>query len=212
MKNLSPLFDSLLTEMPLFLVIQLSLILSYLLGSISFSVLFAHMMRLPDPRFSGSGNAGATNMLRTGSRLAAFLTLMGDLFKGVLPVFLVCRYKPDPLVIDAAMLGVFFGHLYPIYFEFKGGKGVATTIGILIGLHWPLGLSMAGLWLVTLAVTRISSLAALLTAAVSPIVTYFWLGKASAIPITVIAVFQFWKHRSNIQRLLSHNEPKVGVG
>jgi glycerol-3-phosphate acyltransferase PlsY len=209
MKDIFLFLDSLPAEALPFLIVKLTFVFSYLIGSISFSILCARMMGLPDPRSIGSGNAGATNVLRTGNKVAAALTLTGDLLKGVLPVALACHYSQDPLVIGAAMLGVFFGHLYPIFFGFKGGKGVATTVGILIGLHWPLGLSMAGLWLTTLAITRISSLAALLTAAVSPIATYFWLGKASAIPVTIIAFFQFWKHRSNIKRLLSRKEPHV---
>lgn len=160
----------------LFLIIKLTFVFSYLIGSISFSIICARMMGLPDPRSIGSGNAGATNVLRTGNKLAAALTLAGDSLKGILPVLLACHYSQDVRVISAAMLGVFFGHLYPLYFDFKGGKGVATTVGILIGLHWPLGLSMAGLWLTTLAITRTSSLAALLTAAIAPIATYLSLG------------------------------------
>jgi glycerol-3-phosphate acyltransferase PlsY len=209
MKDLFLFLDALPADAVPYLIIKLTFVFSYLIGSLSFSIICARLMGLPDPRSIGSGNAGATNMLRTGNKLAAALTLIGDLLKGVLPVFMASHYSQDIQVISAAMLGVFFGHLYPLYFGFKGGKGVATSVGILIGLHWPLGLSMAGLWLGTLAITRVSSLAALITAAISPIATYFWLGKDFAITVMIIAILQFWTHRSNIQRLLSHKEPTV---
>lgn len=209
MQDLSHFFSLFFSNAHNPISILLVFVVSYLIGSISFSILSSKIMGLPDPRSIGSGNAGATNVLRTGSKLAAFLTLAGDLLKGVLPVLLTSHYSHDPWIIGSAMLGVFFGHLYPIYFGFRGGKGVATTVGILIGLYWPLGLSMAALWLVTLAITRISSVAALLTAAIAPFATYFWLGKAFAIPIAIIAILQFWKHRSNIRRLLSNKEPQV---
>ncbi len=209
MKDLFLFLDAFPAALMAYLIIKLIFVLSYLIGSLSFSIICARLMGLPDPRSTGSGNAGATNMLRTGNKLAAALTLMGDLLKGVLPVFMVTHYSQDIRIIGAAMLGVFLGHLYPLYFGFKGGKGVATSVGILMGLHWPLGLSMASLWLGTLAITRVSSLAALLTAAISPLATYLYLGKDLAVFLMIIAILQFWTHRSNIQRLLNHQEPKV---
>jgi glycerol-3-phosphate acyltransferase PlsY len=209
MKNLFIFLDAFPPVALPFLMAKITFIFAYLIGSLAFSIISARIMGLPDPRTIGSGNAGATNMLRTGNKLAAAITLIGDLLKGVLPVGVACHYSQNPIIISAAMLGVFFGHLYPIFFGFKGGKGVATTVGILIGLHWPLGLTMAGIWLATLAITRISSLAALVTAFISPIMTYYWIGTAFAVPVLVIALLQFWKHRSNIERLLTNKEPSV---
>jgi len=181
----------------------------YLIGSISFSIIISHMLVLPDPRTIGSGNAGATNVLRTGNKLAAFLTLLGDLLKGFLPVLLVRLYDHDIWVVSAAMLGIFFGHLYPLYFNFQGGKGVAATVGILIGLDYVLGLALAAFWVVIVAITRYASIGSLLLAIVSPVATYFWLGKLWAIPVLIISIFQIYKHWVNLYRLMHGQESKI---
>lgn len=186
-------------------------VLAYLLGSLSFAVLVSRAFGLPDPRSHGSGNPGATNMLRTGRKSAAALTLLGDMAKGWLAVWLAgylsVRYQLPGWVVYAAAVAVFLGHLYPVFFGFKGGKGVATAVGVLFAISPWLGLACLLAWVTVFAITRISSLAALVAAAVAPIFGYYLLGDVIALAaLSVLTVLIFWRHRANIKRLLAGEE------
>ncbi|MEQ1667601.1 MAG: glycerol-3-phosphate 1-O-acyltransferase PlsY [Sulfuriferula sp.] len=186
------------------------LVLAYLLGSLSFAVLVSRGFGLPDPRSHGSGNPGATNMLRTGRKSAAVLTLLGDMAKGWVAVWLAgyvaVQFNLAHEVIYGAALAVFLGHLYPVFFGFKGGKGVATAVGVLFALSPMLGLVCLLVWVAVFAVTRVSSLAALLAALVAPIFAYFRMDSAAVVALTVLTALIFWRHRANIARLLAGQE------
>ena len=190
-------------------------IASYLLGSISFAVVVSRAFRLPDPHEYGSGNPGATNVLRTGNKAAAVLTLLGDGVKGWLAVFLAgmagaARDAPG-WVVAAAALAVFVGHLYPVFHGFAGGKGVSTAAGIVYALHWPLGLVLMTTWLVMAVGFRISSLAALTAAAVMPVGGFYFFGNSpTAWVLVVIAALLFWRHRTNLRQLLEGKEKAIG--
>ena len=140
----------------------------YLFGSISTAILTCKLMGLPDPRTEGSGNPGATNVLRLGGKQAAFLTLCGDMLKGLVPVLVGHALHATPFILAATALAAFLGHLYPVFFSFQGGKGVATALGVLFGLYWPVGLSVAGIWLLMAFLFRISSLSALTAMLLAP--------------------------------------------
>ena len=180
---------------------------AYLIGSIATAILVGRAMGLGDPRQSGSGNPGATNILRIGGKKAAALTLCGDLIKGVIPVVVARWLGAEGWILAAVALATFLGHLYPVYFGFRGGKGVATAMGILLALMPLLGLSVLGVWIVVFAVMRVSSLAALL-AATSSIPLVFALSASSSLHalIIVLVILILWRHRSNIQRLLDGRE------
>jgi len=168
-------------------------------------------MGLPDPRKDGSRNPGTTNVLRLGGKKAAAITLLGDMLKGLLPTALAVSWIGTPEAISAAALGSFLGHLYPIWFDFVGGKGVATALGAVFGASWFCGLLAAGTWLLVLAVGRISSLSALTTFAAVPI--YIWMASGSTIltlTFILISAMLYWRHRANIQRILKGEEPRVG--
>ncbi len=184
---------------------------AYLLGSISSAVLVARAMGLPDPRTQGSGNPGATNMLRVGGKKAAAITLLGDALKGLLPMLLAHALGMAPGMLALTGLAAFLGHLYPLFFGFRGGKGVATALGVQFGLHWLIGLSVALLWLLVAKVGRISSLAALVSMALAPLVVWMvWPAKELVAMQTVITLLLFWRHRSNIRNLLEGKEKKIG--
>ncbi|HET7096527.1 MAG TPA: glycerol-3-phosphate 1-O-acyltransferase PlsY [Casimicrobiaceae bacterium] len=190
-------------------------VVAYLLGSISFAVVASRMFGLPDPHSYGSRNPGATNVLRTGNRKAAVLTLAGDGAKGWLAVFLAQTLGPICGVADwtvpAVALAVFLGHLFPVFHRFAGGKGVATAAGIVFALHWPLGVALGALWLVMAFGFKISSLAALTTAALLPPGAFYVFGNSPLAWATVaIAVLLFWRHRTNIRQLLSGRETTIG--
>ncbi len=184
---------------------------AYLIGSLSFAVIVAKLMGLPDPRSFGSGNPGATNMLRTGKKTAALLTLLGDLAKGWLAVWLAgllgAKFGIQILAMHAAALAVFLGHVYPVFFGFKGGKGVATALGILLALNPWLGLATLAVWASVFAVTRLSSLAAL-TASISAPFFGAWLtgSRITILTLCLITALLIWRHRANIQRLLLGEE------
>ncbi|MFN3919076.1 MAG: glycerol-3-phosphate 1-O-acyltransferase PlsY [Methylohalobius sp.] len=182
----------------------------YLLGSVSSAVIVCKLWGLPDPRTTGSYNPGATNVLRIGSKQAAFVTLLGDVLKGFLPVALARWFEADPAIAAAAGLAAFFGHLYPVFFGFQGGKGVATALGVLTGIHWGLGLLLAGTWLVVAKLSKISSLAALTAAVLSPLYAY-WIVRTPWIT-AMVAVMAGWlilRHRDNIRRLLHGEEDRI---
>jgi glycerol-3-phosphate acyltransferase PlsY len=193
----------------------LLLIAAYLLGSISFAILVARIYGLPDPRSHGSGNPGATNMLRTGKKSAAALTLLGDALKGYLAVILAqwvsTRYGLPSYVPYLAALAAFLGHLYPVFFGFKGGKGVATALGVLLALDIRLGGLTILTWAVVFAITRVSSLSALVAATLAPVFGYYLLGHGPetrflAGILSVLSLLVLARHRSNIRKLISGEE------
>jgi len=184
---------------------------AYLLGSLSSAVIVAKLMGLRDPREVGSKNPGATNILRYGGKKAAIATLAGDVLKGVIAVLIARWISSDPMIISLAMVGAFLGHLYPVFFGFKGGKGVATALGAYLGLNLWLGLSVVGTWLLMAFVTRYSSLSALVAIAAAPFYTWYFLDhQYFIIAVVVIAVVLYWRHRSNIRNLLTGKENKIG--
>lgn len=184
---------------------------AYLLGSIAFGILVSRLFGLPDPRTVGSGNIGATNVMRSGKKLAAFLTLAGDVFKGWLPVWLALQSNMLMWVVAASGLAVFFGHLYPIFYKFRGGKGVATALGVMLGISPTLALAAVVTWLVVFLISRYSSLAALVAALFAPVYAWFLLPYQLYIgAIAVMSIFLIWRHRSNIQKLLAGTEAGFG--
>jgi glycerol-3-phosphate acyltransferase PlsY len=192
------------------LTLILFCLLAYCIGSISSAVLVCRLAGLPDPRSSGSKNPGATNVLRMGGKKAAIATLLGDVIKGVIPVVVAMQFDPRPEFVGPVMLAVFLGHLYPIFFNFQGGKGVATAIGAILALSWPAGLIVVGVWLLIFLISRISSLSALIAAALAPFCVGCLVGYLYAVPVAVMTLFLFWRHRSNVKRLLEGTEPKFG--
>jgi glycerol-3-phosphate acyltransferase PlsY len=194
----------------------LFVLIAYLIGSLSFGVLVSRAFGLPDPHSYGSGNPGATNVLRTGRKAAALLTLLGDGGKGWLAVFLAQRFAGDWSVDQAgvagAAIGVFIGHVFPVFFRFRGGKGVATAAGILLAVnHW-LGLATLASWIVIAAIFRLSSLAALIAAVFAP-TYYVWLFgiDAMSVALTAMSALLVWRHRDNIRRLLAGQEGRIGA-
>ena len=194
------------------LAIQILMVVgAYLLGSINSAIIVSKAFSLPDPRGLGSGNPGTTNVLRAGSKLAAAITLLGDLLKGLLPVLAVDLFTASAPLVAATGVAALLGHMYPIYYGFKGGKGVATTLGVLFGFDWLLGAIWVALWLFTALLFRYSSLAALVATALILIISWFWAENIWLfVSLAVISVFVFWRHRSNIQNLLSGDETKIG--
>ena len=185
---------------------------AYLLGSVSFAIVVSRVMALPDPRSYGSGNAGATNVLRSGSKAAAVLTLLGDAGKGTLAVWLAAQWRPEPAVLAAAALAVFLGHLYPVFHRFQGGKGAATAAGVLLGLDWRLGAGTLATWLIILVFLRYSSLASLVAAAFASLAAFALLGMDARLPaVLAMAALLVWRHRANIARLVAGTEPRIGA-
>lgn len=190
-------------------------LLAYLLGSVPFAVLVSRGFGLADPRSYGSKNPGATNVMRSGNKLAAALTLLGDAAKGWFAVWATRSLGPEFGLGDAAValagLAAFIGHLFPVFLGFKGGKGVATAAGALIGFNAGLGVSVLGVWLATVAIFRYSSLGAIVAAAATPLVfLIFGGGNAYFYAATVMAGFLIWRHRGNIRRLMAGEETRIG--
>jgi glycerol-3-phosphate acyltransferase PlsY len=192
----------------------------YLIGSLSFAVIVSRVMRLDDPRTYGSKNPGATNVLRSGNRMAAVLTLVLDALKGYAPVVLAGWYATEHRfsfdAIDWVLAGVglaaFLGHLWPVFFRFRGGKGVATAVGVLFGLNPWLGLATLATWLIIAAFFRYSSLASLVAAAFAPFYQLFgWGGGPIALALVVMAFLLFWRHAGNIRKLVAGTESKLGA-
>ncbi|MGE5795041.1 MAG: glycerol-3-phosphate 1-O-acyltransferase PlsY [Bacteroidota bacterium] len=191
------------------------ILIGYLVGSLSFAVIVSKAFRLPDPHTYGSGNPGATNVLRTGNKLAAVLTLLGDGLKGWFAVFLAqrlaWRFGVDDTGIAAVALAVFVGHLFPVFFRFKGGKGVATAAGVLFALDWRVGLGTLVTWLVIAFFFRYSSLAALVAAAFAPFATALVLGfNVYVAAVAAISVLLVWRHAANIRKLFAGTESRIG--
>jgi glycerol-3-phosphate acyltransferase PlsY len=184
---------------------------AYLLGSISFGIIMSQLFKLPDPRTVGSGNPGATNVLRSGKKIAAALTLLGDTGKGWLAVWMAFHYNVEPWLVCLIALAVFIGHLYPIYYGFKGGKGVATALGILLAFSPWVGLLALATWVITFAIWRYSSLAALVAAGLAPIYVIIFLDyKGFMVTSVLLSLLLFWRHRGNIRKLAQGNEAGFG--
>ncbi|MEW6414262.1 MAG: glycerol-3-phosphate 1-O-acyltransferase PlsY [Pseudomonadota bacterium] len=188
---------------------------AYLIGSLSFAVIVSRTMGLPDPRSFGSGNPGATNVLRTGRKLAAGLTLLGDALKGWVAVMaartLATQLDLPPGVVLLAAMAVFIGHLYPVFFRFRGGKGVATALGVLTALDPWLGLACLATWLAVAAVFRISSLSALVAAVLAPVYAGLLMGWGDqAIAVLVITLLLVYRHKSNLIKLVNGEEKRIG--
>lgn len=186
------------------------ILMSYLTGSISSSILTARLMNLPDPRSLGSGNPGATNMLRTGNRKAAAITLLGDLLKSLIPLLVARTFNVEIYILCLMGLAAILGHMYPLYYRFDGGKGVATTLGTLLGLYWPLAVIWVVIWLITAKLFNYSSLAALVATSLLPVAS-FLLGQPSIVTVIciVISVFIIWRHRTNIKKIMDGGESKI---
>ena len=185
-------------------------LLAYLFGSISSAVIVCRAMALPDPRASGSKNPGATNVLRIGGKKAAVITLAGDALKGLIPVLAAGALSDHSVVIALAGAGAFLGHLYPVFFAFKGGKGVATAAGVFAGLSVTVSALLVLVWLAAALVFRYSSLAALITAAVAPLLTLWLLPEPGYFVMSlVVAALLFWRHRENIRRIKAGAESKI---
>jgi glycerol-3-phosphate acyltransferase PlsY len=218
------------------IVIQV-LILGYVLGSIPFGVLLAKLFRLPDPRYIGSGNIGATNMLRTGNKKVALLTLVLDAAKGAVAVVIVyhlfwvladpsascsdaditrnfgpCEVIRNPIYSALAVLAAAVGHMYSPWLKFKGGKGVATLFGGALAFSWPVGMAAFFVWLIVMFITRYVSLASIIALAVAPLIVWLRVDGTSAFILAIACAIAIWKHRENIKRLRQGFEPKMGLG
>jgi len=189
----------------------LALLAAYLLGSVPFAMISSKIFGLADPRTYGSGNPGATNVLRSGNKKAALFTLLGDALKGWVAVFVAQRFGLTDTVVGLVALAVFLGHLYPVFLKFKGGKGVATAAGVLLALDPLLGLAVLGTWLLVAYVSRYSSLAAVLAAGLAPVFAALMHGATGqTIVVGVLAMALIGKHWPNIQRLMAGQESKIG--
>lgn len=202
--------------MPNSLIAPLAVVLAYLLGSIPFAVVCSRLFGLADPRSYGSKNPGATNVLRSGNKAAAIATLVGDLAKGAIAVLLAQHYGPQygygDAFVGSVALAVFFGHLYPVFLKFKGGKGVATAAGVMLAYLWPVGVAALIVWLLVAIVTRYSSLAAVTASVLAPFAA--WFASREALPVIVVlilAVLLLIRHADNIRRLLRGEESRINL-
>ena len=192
--------------------ILLSATIAYLVGSVSSAILVSKLLRLQDPRDAGSGNPGATNVLRLSGKIPAALTLLGDVAKGTLPVVAASAITQDPVSVAMAALGAFLGHLYPVYFRFSGGKGVATAIGAYLGLSLPVCLGVVGVWLTIALISRYSSLSSILAMLSAPFfIWYFGYDEWIIGTAVVIFVFIVSRHIANIKRLLAGEESRINL-
>lgn len=183
---------------------------AYLLGSISSAIIVCKAMGLDDPREGGSGNPGATNVKRLYGSKPAAITLVGDMVKGVIPVLIAHQLGLSAMWVILIGFAAFIGHLYPVFFGFKGGKGVATFLGVMLALNFPMGLAIAGTWLFVAKVLKISSLSALVASLLAPVYLYYGSGEMAWVQITALmTVILIWRHRSNIQRLLNGEEDLI---
>ncbi len=197
------------------MTIMVFILLAYLLGSISFALVASWIFKLPDPRTYGSGNPGATNVLRSGKKAAAALTLLGDAGKGWLAVMLAQHFAPvwglGNESVAAVALAVFLGHVFPVFLRFEGGKGVATAVGVLLGLNLGMGLLAIATWMLVVAIWRISSLSALAAAALAPVYAIFFLGfEVNTLAVLIMSLLLIWRHKSNIANLVAGKEARIG--
>lgn len=186
--------------------------LAYLMGSVSSAVVVCRALGLPDPRLEGSKNPGATNVLRIGGKKAAIVTLFGDVVKGVLPVGLAQLLNVDAAALALVGLAAFLGHLFPVFFGFQGGKGVATALGVLSAFSVYVGLTLVATWLTVAGLTRISSLSALTASLLAPFYVWWLAGGNTALTVaaTFMSVLLVWRHKGNIQRILAGEESRIG--
>jgi len=183
------------------------ILFSYLMGAISFGILMSHLFSLPDPRTIGSKNPGATNVLRTGKKLAALLTLLGDALKGTLTVGLAQYFELAPMMVGLIAIATLIGHIFPIYYGFKGGKGVATAAGMLFMFSWVLGLTVLAVWIAVFMIWRYSSLAAIIAGSLSPVIGFFYgIDFYELIASSIIALILILRHIENIKRLMNGTE------
>ena len=183
---------------------------AYLLGSISSAIIVCRVMGLPDPRTLGSKNPGATNVLRIGGKKAAAVTLLGDALKGLIPVLIAHALDSSPMIFALTGIAAFLGHLYPVFFGFQGGKGVATALGVQFGLSWMIGGAVAGVWLFMAKVLKISSLAALVSMTLAPVFVWLiWPATELIIMQIAMTLILIWRHRSNIRNMLKGTEDKL---
>ncbi|MDX1726559.1 MAG: glycerol-3-phosphate 1-O-acyltransferase PlsY [Pseudoalteromonas tetraodonis] len=192
------------------MLVILMFVLAYLLGSISSAILVSRLFKLPDPRTYGSNNPGATNVYRSGGSLPACLVLVFDILKGTIPVWGAYFLKLEPLELGLIAVAACLGHMYPLFFSFKGGKAVATAFGSLLPIGLSLGGLLIGTWLLIVAITRYSSLAALVAVTLAPLYTW-WIKPLYTLPVTFITLLIIIRHRTNIVRLFKGEEPKVGT-
>ncbi len=199
------------------LIPSLLILGAYLLGSISSAIIVCRLMGLPDPRTQGSNNPGATNVLRLGGKKPAAITLLGDSLKGLIPMLAAHLLDASPLVLALTGMAAFLGHLYPLFFGFKGGKGVATALGVQFGLHWGIGAGVGLIWLFMAKVINISSLSALVSMALAPLIVWLiWPAPELLAMQILLSLILFWRHRSNIRNLFEGSEGKIkhenGIG
>jgi glycerol-3-phosphate acyltransferase PlsY len=186
------------------------IIAAYLMGSLSSAIIYCKLRGLPDPRTVGSGNPGVTNILRMDGKVAAFCVLVGDVLKGVIPVLLAKLFELNPWIIGLTACAALLGHLYPVFFRFQGGKGVATAAGVCLALNWPFGLAVIFIWLLVVIITRTSSLGALAAAAAAPVLAYILIDWEIATLLLAISALLIWRHQPNIERIRAGIEPKIG--
>jgi glycerol-3-phosphate acyltransferase PlsY len=187
-------------------------VLGYLCGSLASAVIVCRIMKLPDPRKQGSGNPGATNVLRLGGKKAAALTLAGDVIKGAVPVLLAHLLSDSPVVLASTAVAAIVGHMYPVFFQFKGGKGVATTFGAVAALVYPVALFMGAVWVLTAMATRYASLASLAAAVAAPLFALVFIQEpATILALVIIAALLVYRHRENIQRLRDGIESEINL-
>lgn len=180
---------------------------AYLFGSVSSAIIVCRLMGLEDPRKQGSGNPGATNVMRIGGKKAAAITLLGDALKGLIPVLIAKSMGVDSLLLSGVVFAAFLGHLYPVFFGFKGGKGVATSFGLTLGVTWLLGIVVSGTWFIVYKIGGISSLAAVIASVLTPVYVWLLVGDTHLImTFVLISIILLWRHKTNIQRLLAGEE------
>ena len=187
-------------------------ILGYLCGSLASAIIVCRVMKLPDPRKQGSGNPGATNVLRLGGKKAAGLTLAGDVLKGAVPVLLAHLLSDSPAILAATAVAAIVGHMYPVFFQFKGGKGVATTFGAVAALVYPVALFMGAIWILAAMATRYASLASMAAAVAAPLFALVFIQESAyVVALTIIAALLVYRHRDNIQRLRQGTESEISL-
>lgn len=196
-------------DIPFTLLSVVLCILAYLLGSVSTAIIVCKLFGYPDPRSEGSNNPGATNVLRIAGKGPALLTLAGDVGKGILPIVIGRYLLPDDHLLAVMGLCAFLGHLFPLYFNFEGGKGVATALGVITTLSWPIGVAIMLIWLIVAILSRFSSLAALISWALAPLLVYLY-HPALFYPVLVMTLLLIYRHRTNIKKLLAGTESRIG--
>jgi len=189
----------------------LACLAAYLVGSVSTAIITCKIMGIEDPRNTGSNNPGATNVLRHGGKKAAIITLLGDMLKGLIPVLLIIQFQADTLTVSFVGLFALLGHIFPVYYGFNGGKGVATFYGVILGLNWQVGIITLFSWLVVAKLLKISSLSALISIAITPFVLWAFTQSIELTSVvTLMSILVFWRHKKNIRLLLQGDEAKIG--